>query len=97
MNKISETDKNPVTQSQCNYLFGEAYFGIGQYDKAVNYFSKVVSSSKASRKDEAQNMIAESLIRSGQIPQAKEAFKSLIAQFPKSDYIPKAKKMLQQL
>ena len=97
LNNVAATEKSPETTVLCNYWLGESHFAINQYDKAVQYFQKVVRTRNSPRQDNAQAMIAESLIRSGQIPEAKKAFRSLIASYPSSQFIPHARKMLQQL
>jgi len=92
---ISEKDTKIVTDSF--YWLGESYFGMEQYGKAMDYFNKVSSSGASSKLDNAQLMIAECLIRSGQVNEAKTAFKELIAKYPDSSFVPRARKMLQQL
>jgi len=83
--------------SKCNYWLGESHFGLGQYDDAIAYFQKVISSKNADKKADAFIMIAESNIRSGKVNEAKKVFTTFINNYPNSQYIPRAKKMLQQL
>lgn len=94
---IIETEKSPKILSDSYYWIGESYFGMEQYGKAMENFRKVGSTGSTSKLDNAQAMIAECLIRSGQIKDAKNAFKELIANFPGSSFVPRARKMLQQL
>ena len=94
---ITESEKDPKILSDSYYWLGESYFGMEQYGKAMEYFRKVGSAGSNSKLDNAQAMIAECLIRSGQINDAKNAFKELIANFPESSFVPRARKMLQQL
>jgi TolA-binding protein len=83
--------------SKCNYWLGESHFGLNQYDKAISYFDKVLKSGSASKKDDAMIMIAEAQVRSGKINEAKKMFNSFITVYPQSQFVPRAKKMLQQL
>lgn len=96
LSKISETEKSPSLVIDSQYWLGESYFGLKQYEKAVSYFKKVLSA-KSSKQDDAQAMLGESLIRSGQVQEAKAAFQTLIQNYPGSEYVPRARKMLQQL
>jgi TolA-binding protein len=94
---IVKAETDPKIVSDSYYWLGESYFGMEQYGKAMDYFRKVSSAGANSKLDNAQLMIAECLIRSGQINDAKNAFKELIAKYPDSSFVPRARKMLQQL
>jgi TolA-binding protein len=96
-NKSVQTEKDATKINNINYYIGESYFGLRQWDKAVSFFDHVIKSSNSNKKAEAQIMIAEAHIRSGQTSEAKKAFQALIEQYPKSNYIPRARKMLQML
>jgi TolA-binding protein len=96
-NDIVMSDADPKVKSDSYYWLGESYFGMEQYGKAIDHFNKVSSAGANSKLDNAQMMIAECLIRSGQVMEAKTAFKELIAKYPESSFVPRARKMLQQL
>jgi TolA-binding protein len=96
-NDIVNSDADPKIKSDSYYWLGESYFGMEQYGKAIDHFNKVSSAGANSKLDNAQMMIAECLIRSGQVVEAKTAFKELIAKYPDSSFVPRARKMLQQL
>jgi len=96
-NTILTTAKDAETIAKSNYWLGESYFAMKQWDKAIPYFQKVLRIKNTAMHDNAQMMIAESLIRSGQIPEAKKAFKVFVDSYPQSEYLPRARKMLQQL
>lgn len=97
LHNMLKKEKNKDNVGKLNYWIGESHFGLNQYDKAVNYFEKVLSSNNNAKKDDAQIMIAESHARTGNIEEARKAFSDLISNYPKSRYIPRARKMLQQL
>jgi TolA-binding protein len=78
-------------------LLGESHYGIKQYAKAIEYFIKVLESPEFSDKENAKVMIAESQIRNGETNSAKQTFKQLIADYPESKFVPRARKMLQKL
>ncbi len=97
LHEMMKNEKNPVNIGKYNYWLGESHFGLNQYDKAVNYFRKVLKSGNSAKKDDAMIMIAESQVRTGNVDEAKKTFSDLIACYPKSRYVPRARKMLQQL
>ncbi len=94
---IIEKDGNPETVSECHYWIGESHFGLKEYRAAIEHFKKVAEYMQSGRRDDAQVMIAESFMRIGEVPSAKEAFRELVTAFPTSEYVPRARKMLQQL
>lgn len=97
LSKIVQTEKNPGIVSDCQFYLGESHFGLHQYDRAIDFYGKVVNSTSSSKRDEAQIKIAESNIRLGKSDNAKKAYAQFVQMFPKSDLMPKARKMLQQL
>ncbi|MCX6154538.1 MAG: tetratricopeptide repeat protein [Candidatus Kapabacteria bacterium] len=97
LNKIIEKDKSPKVQCQCNYYIGESYYHVKQYDKAITYFNKSLNYKNTENADIAQLMVAESYVKSGQADNGKKAYQQLIEKYPQSEYIPKARKMLQML
>ncbi len=92
-----QNDKNLETQSGCYYWLGESNYGLGKYDEAIKNFQKVNVLKSSSKLPDAQLMIAESYYRKGDVSSAKSAYQRLINVFPKSAYIARAKKMLQEL
>lgn len=96
-NKVSLSSGNQSIITICNYWLGESHFGLKQYEKAIQYFQKVIKSGNNTKQDNAQAMLAECYVRSGNIQNAKSAFKNLVDNYPKSIYVPRARKMLQQL
>lgn len=94
---LTKSELNSKILSDSYYWLGESYFGTEQYGMAMKYFKKVSTSGNSTKNDNAQAMYAECLIRSGQINDAKKAFKDLIAKYPDSSFVSRARKMLQQL
>lgn len=92
-----QSEKSAETQSSCYYWLGESFYGLGKYDDAIKHFQKVSVLKSSTKLDDAQIMIAESYYRKGDIAEAKTAFRRLIDVFPKSEYVARAKKMLQEL
>jgi len=92
-----KTEKSPEVLSNSYYWLGESYFGVSKYDQAIFNFQKVISYKNSSKLDDAQLMVAESYQRLGRNDEAKKAFQKLIDFFPTSEFVPRAKKMLQKL
>lgn len=97
LNALASKQDDPKVKTKCYYYLGESHFGLKQYDKAIGFFERVVTSKYASDPDAAQIMIAESHIRSGRVAQAKDSYEQLIKNYPRSRHVPQARKMLQQL
>jgi TolA-binding protein len=83
--------------SEIHYFIAESYFAIRDYKNSINYFTKVLEYRDSPYKPKAQLKIAESNMRSGRIPEAKIAYEKLIENYPESEFVPQARKMLQQL
>lgn len=100
ISKLKEIEsglKTELEKTKHNYLLGESHFGLKQYAKAIEYFIKVLESPDFEDKENAKVMIAESQIKNGETESAKQTFKQLIADYPESKFIPRARKMLQKL
>ncbi len=93
---IKEISKNNI-KSEANYKIAMSYYHLKKYEKSIEYFDTVCSLSENMYKDDAQIQIAEANMKLGKIDEAKKAYKNVLAVYPKSRHIPKARKMLQQL
>lgn len=88
-------DKHQI--SIIDYWIGEIYYLTKNYTKALEYFQKAVLIQNTPKTDKANIMIAECLSRLGKTKEAKEAYKNFLEKYPYSEFVPRAKKMLQQL
>lgn len=89
--------KSNNIKSETLYKVAMSHYHLKHYEKSINYFDKVCSLSENMFKDDAQIQIAEANMRLGKIDEAKKAYKNVLAVYPRSKHIPKARKMLQQL
>ncbi len=97
LNETLKTEKNPETLANSFYWLGESYFGTSKFDQAISNFQKVLTYKNSTKSDDAQLMIAESYQRLGKKDEAKKAFQKLVDYYPTSEFVPRAKKMLQRL
>lgn len=97
LSEVVENENDPFKITECHFYLGESHFGNKNYDLAIIFYEKVVSSPATDKKDDAQIMIAECKLRKGEVTEAKTAYRQVIEKFPKSRFVPKARKMLQQL
>ncbi len=97
LNKLITTEKDPEQINNCNFLLGESHFGLKQYREAITYYKKVIASRLPVKKDNAQIMLAEAQVKSGRIDEARKAYQVFVEKYPTSEFLPKARKMLQQL
>ena len=93
--KSNETSKK--SQSDISYYLAESYFKSGDYQNSMSNYATVIQNNNSSFVAESQMKIAESNLRLGKLNDAKLAYQKLIASFPDSQYVPIARKMLQQL
>ncbi len=99
LNTLSKenTAKDVIFISNCNYWIGEAHYHSQNFSKAAEYYKKTIGIKNSPYADNAQIMMAESLLRLGNAEQARTYYQTLINEHPDSEFLPKARKMLQQL
>ncbi len=93
---IQENPNNSLSDN-CQYWIGECYYSLGKYNQALVEFQKVFTFPNSNKEDDAQLKIGMTYLRLGDKARAKEAFKTLIENYPKSEYVPIAKRYLNQL
>ena len=97
LNKLVAVEKDPEQINNYNFLLGESHFGLKQYEQAIAYYRKVIASRIPIKKDNAQIMLAEAQVKSGRLVEARKAYEVFVEKYPSSEFLPKARKMLQQL
>jgi tol-pal system protein YbgF len=88
---------NNKLSSNCQYWIGECYFGMGEYQKALEAFKSVLSYSFSYKKDDATLMMARCYMKLNDRVNAKTYFQQLLNSYPDSEYIEKAKEWLSRL
>lgn len=97
LNEIVGSSKNVAIKTEAHYWLAENLMALSSYDQAISHYNQVASSKLSDRKDDATAKIAECLLKLGQTSEARNTYKQLIEKYPKSEYVPKARKLLQQI
>ncbi len=78
------------------YWIGESYFGLKQYEKAIEYFN-YVAQTKSSKTPDALYMLGRCYAALGKIKEAKEYMNRVLKEYPESPVAKKAKSRLERL
>lgn len=92
--KILDEGKPADMMSNSQYWIGECEYGMHQYKAAITSFRKVFNYSSSTKYDDAQMMLGMSYLRLNNKARAKKEFKKLIEQYPESEFVPRAKRIL---
>ena len=79
------------------YWMGECYYGMAKYQQALTEFTKVFAYRKTEKDDDAQLKIARCYQALGERDKALAAFQKVLDDFPKSEYVPAAKREMKYL
>jgi tol-pal system protein YbgF len=94
---LIQEDPNNSLSDNCQYWIGECYYSLGKYNQALVEFQKVFTFPNSNKEDDAQLKIGMTYLRLGDKARAKEAFKTLLENYPKSEYCSIAQRYLNQL
>lgn len=89
-NLINFGVKNEL-EDNCYYWLGECYFGMKEYNRAIEYFQKVFTYNSSEKKDDAAIMIANAQWEMGNKKEAIREYKKFLEKFPASPYVKRAK------
>lgn len=78
------------------YWIGESYFGLRQYEKAIEYFN-YVAQTKSAKTPDALYMLGRCYAALGKIKEAKEYMDRVVKEYPNSPAAKKARSRLQRL
>jgi tol-pal system protein YbgF len=93
---LAENDKSSYADN-CQYWIGECYYGMGKYAQAIAEFEKVFTFSRSNKSDAALLKLGLCYLLMGDRQQARSEFEQLIANYPNSQYVSKARKYLTRL
>ena len=90
-------DKTHDLSENCQYWMGEAYFAKGDYEIALEAFKRVFNFPNEKKEDDAQLKIGICYIKIGDNSKAKKELQNYIDQYPRGEFVSKAKSYLTQL
>tara|TARA_B100001094_G_scaffold326060_1_gene381519 strand:- start:1839 stop:2525 length:687 start_codon:yes stop_codon:yes gene_type:complete len=79
------------------YWKGESLYGLGEYRRALVEFTKILAFSRTEKADDAQLKIARCYLRLEEQDKAISAFRKLLNEHPKSEYVSRARKELKRI
>ena len=93
---LAENDKSSYADN-CQYWIGECYYGLGKFAQAIAEFEKVFTFPRSNKTDAALLKIGLCYLQMGERQQARSQLEQLIATYPSSQYVAKARKYLARL
>jgi len=93
---LATDDKNSLADN-AQYWVGECYYGMGNYNQAVAEFQKVLSFTRSNKSDAALLKLGLCYIRLGDRLQARSELEQLIANYPNSEFVSKARTFLSRI
>lgn len=94
---VLKNDKNPVTRGNALYWLGEGAYASGDYEKAIEHFKSTFAIKSSTKADDALLMMAEAYRKMGKTDEARKMYNKLIDTYPQSEFVARARKMLQML
>ena len=96
-NNLLAMDMNTNLSDNCQYWIGECYYALKDFKKAIVEFEKVFTFTKNNKEDDAQLKLGLCYINLRDKERALAELNRLLTNYPKSEYIPKAKGLLSDL
>ena len=88
---------NHKLTSNCDYWIGESYFGLANYQMAIQAFQNVFTHSFSYKKDDATLMLGRCYIQLNDYQNARNYLNELINNYPDSEYVNKARQWLSRI
>ncbi|RPI02943.1 MAG: tetratricopeptide repeat protein [Calditrichaeota bacterium] len=89
-------DQNSLLDN-CQYWKGECFYGLGNFEQAIFEFQKVFTFSSSNKLSDAQLKLGLCYMKLGNHDRAKGEFEKLIAEYPASEYVGRARAYINQL
>ena len=93
---LAENEKSSYADN-CQYWIGESYYGLGKFPQAIAEFEKVFTFARSNKTDAALLKIGLCYLQMGERQQARSQLEQLIATYPGSPYVAKARRYLARL
>lgn len=95
--KLIESDRSHKLADNCQYWLGECYYALKQFENSIAEFEKVFAFPQSNKSDAAQLKIGLSWLQLEKFPEAREQLIRLLSTFPDSEYVPRARDVLDQI
>ncbi len=95
--RLKNNHPNHRLASNCQYWIGEAYFGMGNYQRAAEAFQNVFNYPVSYKKDDATLMLGRCYIKLNDPARARSYFQGVVDDYPDSEYVEKARQWLARL
>ena len=80
-----------------HFWIGESNFTLGEFSSAVKSYEKVLAMKTTSKSDDAQFKLGVTYNKMGQQTLARQELEKLINRYPSSEYVARAKKLLDEI
>lgn len=94
---LLESDRNHRLASNCQYWIGECLYAQRKYESALAEFQKVFAYPLSNKADVSQYKIGMCYMQMGKKDAAREEFNRLIAAYPSSEYVVRARAQLDKI
>ena len=91
---LLKTGNVNILLDNCQYWLGETYFKMKKYHNSIEEFNKVFLYMDSNKRDDSLYKLAKCYILLGDEIKANEALINLVENYPNSEYVKKAKKIL---
>ncbi len=96
-NELLAIDMNNSLSDNCQYWIGECYYALKNFKKCIIEFEKVFTFSNSNKDDDAQLKLGLCYINLRDKERARSELNRLLTNYPKSEYVEKAKSLLDGL
>ncbi len=95
--RLLEQNTQHILSDNCQYWVGECYFALKDYRKAIISFEKVFTYLKSNKDDDSLLKLGICYFKLGDNKRAGEEFSKLINNYPESEYLGRARTMLDRV
>ncbi len=93
---LAASSTHPLAEN-AQYWIGECQYALRSYDAAIISFEKVFTFASPNKKDDAQFKLGLCYIRKKEFNKATEELNRLIEEYPKSEFLAKANRLLEKM
>lgn len=94
---LVQADRNHKLADNAQYWLGECYYAQKQFENALAEFEKVFTYPNSNKGDAAQLKIGLCWLQLGKKEEAKEQLVRLLSTYPSSEYVPRARAILEDI